>query len=248
MELGEEIAVRETKTVYRSGDRTIKLFVEGYSKPDILNEALNLARVEEANLNIPRLLEVSMVDNRWGIAIEHIEGKSMADLMKENPDKKDEYLNQFVDIQLKVLFTEAPAMLNKLKEKFSRKIKSTDLSDTLKYELSTRLDGMPNHNYLCHGDFNPSNVIIKENGEAYIIDWAHVTVGNRSADAATTYLEFCLDGDKELAEKYLNLFTEKSGIPKTNIQRWIPIVAASQLANGKEQEFLRHWIDVMDYE
>ena len=48
----------------------------------------------------------------------------------------------------------------------------------------------------------------------------------------------------------LDLFSEKSGITKANIQRWIPIVAATQMTKGKEeeQEFLSNWINVVDYE
>ena len=40
------------------------------------------------------------------------------------------------------------------------------------------------------------------------------------------------------------------GISKANIQRWIPIVAATQMTKGKEeeQEFLSNWINVVDYE
>ena len=50
------IAERKTKTVYRDGDKTIKLFVENYSKADILNEALIQSRVEEnTDLKISRL-------------------------------------------------------------------------------------------------------------------------------------------------------------------------------------------------
>ena len=60
---------------------------------------------------------------------------------------------------------------------------------------------MPEYNQICHGDFNPSNIVIKEDGTAYIIDWAHVTVGNCSADAARTYLLFNLDGKKEEADE-----------------------------------------------
>ena len=55
MELNLEnpIMERKTKTVYRDNDKTIKLFVENYSKGNILNEALNQARVEEGtDLNI----------------------------------------------------------------------------------------------------------------------------------------------------------------------------------------------------
>ena len=45
------------------------------------------------------------------------------------------------------------------------------------------------------------------------------------------------------------MFAEESGIEKQNIQRWIPIVAASQLSKGNEveREFLMKWIDVIEY-
>lgn len=250
MNLENPIAHRSTKTVYRDGDKTIKLFVEGYPKPSILNEALNLARVEDVGLNIPKLVEVTTHENRWAIVTEHIEGESLETLMKRNPEKMDEYLNLFVSIQLEILSKPAPAMLNKIKEKMKNKIASAELSDTIKYDLSTRLEGIPNHYKLCHGDFVPSNVIIKEDGSHYIIDWAHVTQGNASADAARTFLIFSLHGQTELAEKYLNLFSEKSGIEKRFIQKWVPIVAASQLSKGnvEERDFLHHWVDVIEFQ
>ena len=249
MELGKVIAVRNTKTVYRSEDKTIKLFIENYPKPSILNEALNLARVEEVDLNIPKLKEVTTIDGKWAIVSEYVEGKSLEILINENPDKKDEYMNMFVDLQLKVLSHSAPVMLNKLKEKMKRKIAGADLSDNIKFELNIRLESMPTHSKLCHGDFNPSNVIVRDDGELFIIDWAHVTAGNASADAARTYLVFWLNGKIDDAEKYLEMFSEKSGIEKRLIQKWIPIVAASQLSKGNEteREFLMQWIDVIEY-
>ena len=244
----EVIAERKTKTVYRDDGRTIKLFMENYPKSNILNEALNQARVEETGLNIPKLLEVTKMENRWALVSEHIEGKSLEELIKENPERKAEYMDMFIDIQLNILSKTAP-MLNKLKDKMKRKIAETDLSDTIKYDLNTRLESMPRHNKICHGDFNPSNVIIKEDGTAYVIDWAHVTQGNSSADVARTYLLFHLDGKKEEAEEYLNKFSEKSGIEKRYIQSWIPIVAAAHLSKASEEErkFLMNWIDVVDY-
>ena len=79
---------------------------------------------------------------------------------------------------------------------------------------------MPKHNKVCHGDFNPSNIIITEDGTPYIIDWAHATQGNASADVARTYLLFCLEGKQDVADKYLNLFCEKSGTEKKYVQKW----------------------------
>ena len=249
MKLDKVIAVRTSKTVYKDGDRAIKVFDADYKKSDILNEALNQARVEETGLPIPKLLEVGVIDGKWAIVSEFIKGKTLARLMDENPDKIDEYMNLFVDIQLDIHSRKAP-LLNKLKDKMNRKISETDLDATTRYELHTRLEGMPKHNKVCHGDFRPSNVIVGEDGVNYIIDWAHATQGNASADAARTYLVFYLKGEEELAEKYLDLFCQKSDTAKQYVQKWIPIVAASQLVKGKknEREFLLHWIDVVDYQ
>lgn len=249
--LDNPIAERKTKTVYRDNDKTIKLFVENYSKADILNEALNQARVEEGTtLNVPKLIEVTKIDNRWALVSEHIEGTPLNKLMEEHPEKEDEYLQLFIDTQMKILSNSVP-LLNRIKDKFRRKLSNTtNIEENVKYELMQRLEGMKNHTKLCHGDFNPSNIIIKENGDIYIIDWSHVTQGNASADVARTFLLFSIEGKNELAEKYINLFSEKSGISKANIQRWIPIVAATQMTKGKddEQEFLSKWINVVDYE
>lgn len=249
MKTDKVIAVRNTKTVYRDGDNVIKLFDEHYSKADILNEALNQARVEETGLNIPKLNEVTKVNGRWAIVMDYIAGKTLQQLMDENPDKIDEYLELFVNLQMEVHSKRAP-LLNKLKDKMNRKISAADLNATIRYDLHTRLEAMPKHNKVCHGDFNPSNIIIAADGTPYIIDWSHATQGNASADAARTYLLFWLAGDINLAEKYLNLFCLKSDTAKQYVQKWIPIVAASQLVKGKkeEREFLLHWVDVVDYE
>ncbi len=251
MELGEIIAERKTKTVYKIDGKTVKLFVENYSKASILNEALNQARVEEGtDLSIPKLLSVTQIENRWAIISEHIEGTPLNKLMEENPERMDEYLNLFVEIQLEVLSKRVP-LLTPIKDKFRRKLtEATNINENIRYELLQRLEGMKNHTKVCHGDFNPSNIVIKGDGSYAILDWAHVTQGNASADSARTFLLFSMQGQNEIAEKYLNLFSAKSGIEKSNIQRWIPIVAATQMTKGKEdeQEFLSKWIDIVDFQ
>ena len=97
MKLDRVIAVRNNKTIYRDGDKCVKVFNAEYSKADVLNEALNQSRIEETGLNIPKILEVTMVDGKWAIVSEFIKGKTLAQLMEENEDKRDEYLELFVD-------------------------------------------------------------------------------------------------------------------------------------------------------
>lgn len=249
MKLDRVIAVRNAKTIYRDGENCIKVFDADYSKADILNEALNQARVEETGLNIPKIIEVGKIDGKWAIVSDYIKGKTLAQIMAEDPDNLDKYLEEFVDLQIKVQSKTCP-LLNKLKDKMNRKIGQADLDATTRYDLRTRLEAMPKHNKLCHGDFNPSNIIIAEDGTPYIIDWSHATQGNASADAARTYLLFCLSGDEATAKKYLELFCKKSNTARQYVQKWMPIVAASQSVKGneKEREFLLSWVDVVDYE
>lgn len=249
MTLNNPIAERPTKTVYRDGDVVIKLFVEGYSKADILNEALNHARAEETGLPVPKILEVTKIDGRWAIVIEYIEGKTLGELIAENPDKKQEYLEMFVNIQMEILSKSSPLM-TELKYKMRKKISSCGLDATTRYELQTRLESMHTHTKVCHGDFVPSNVIITAEGKPYIIDWAHATQGNGAADAARTYLMFCLKGDEKTAKEYLELFCKKTDTAIQYVQSWLPIVAASQLVKGKEEEkeILNKWASVCDYQ
>ena len=249
MKLDNVISVRLHKTIYRDGDKCIKVFDSDYSKADVLNEALNQARIEETGLNIPKFLEVTMIDGKWAIVLEYIEGKTLAELMEEDSENLDKYLELFVDLQLEVQ-SKTCGQLLKLKDKMNRKISESTLDATTRYELHTRLEGMPKHKKVCHGDFNPSNIIVAEDGTPYILDWSHATQGNASADVARTYLLFCLNGNDDIAKRYLDLFCKKSNTAKQYVQKWMPIVAASQSVKGNdhEREFLLSWVDVVDYE
>ena len=250
MKLDNVIYETKNKKIYRDGDLAIKVFDENFSKAAVLNEALNQARVEEIEgINTPKLHEVTVIDGKWAIVTDYIEGETLQSLMEKDPDKLDEYLNLFVNLQIEILSKRSP-LLTSLRNKMQRKISESELDATTRYELHTRINGMKKHNKVCHGDFVPSNIIITPDGTPYIIDWAHVTQGNGAADAARTYLMMNLKGRIELAEKYLNLYCSKTDTAKQLIQNWMPIVAASQSVKGipEERDLLMKWASVADYE
>ena len=237
------------KKLYRDGNKLIKSFDESYSKAGILNEALNQARVEETNLNIPKVLGVEVIDGKWSLIWEFIEGDTLEELMQREPDKRDEYLEYFVDLQIRMSKEKVP-LLGHLRDKMHAKISASAFPATVRYDLHVRLDSLPRHKKLCHGDFQPSNVIITKDGTPYIIDWSHATQGNGSADAARTYLIFKLQKKDEMAEKYLRLFCQKTDTAIQYVQRILPIVAASQSVKNKpgEAEFLASWVNVCDWQ
>ena len=245
MNLDRIIAVRNNKTVFRDGDRVIKVFDNDFTKADVLNEALNQALVEETGLHIPAILEVSRIDGRWAIVSEYIKGKNLAQLIADDSGK---WLDVMAALHCEVASKSVPA-LPKLNDKLHRKICASLLPATARYDIHNRLDAMPKHASLCHGDFNPSNITITPDGTPYILDWSHATQGNASADAARTYLLFALK-DKTVADKYLDLFCKKSDTAKQYVQQWLPIVAASQLVKHRpeEEDFLKTWINVIDYQ
>ena len=249
MKLDNIIAIRPNKTIYRDGDRCIKVFNEDFSKTDVLNEALNQARMENLGLNIPKIHEVTMIDGKWAIVSDYVEGETLSKMMARDPEGARGYVEIMVDVQM-TIHSKVCRELTRLKDKMYRKIGESGLDDNISYDLRTRLEGMPKHRKLLHGDLCPSNIIITPDGTPYVIDWAHATRGNASADVARSYLTFLLRGEKENAEYYLSLFCEKSGTDKRYVQSWMPIVAASQLVKGKaeERDLLLSWTNVIDWQ
>ena len=97
MNLEKIIAIRNAKTIYCDENNCVKVFNKEYSKADILNEALNQARVEELPINVPKIKEVTMIDGKWAIITEYIKGYTLLQLMEKYPEKKDQYLERHLN-------------------------------------------------------------------------------------------------------------------------------------------------------
>ena len=215
-----ELVRRGNKVVYDLGDKIVKVFNETKPVSDVFNEALNLARINECGIRSPKALEVSQLENAngWALVTEKVPGTT--------------------------------PLLNRQRDKYARMIDSLDqLNATTRYNLQERLDGMTKEFKVCHGDFNPSNVIVGDDGQLYVCDWAHATQGSPAADVATTYLLFALNS-KDQAEAYLELYCDRADMPMQVVRQWTSIVAASELARKRNvnDEFLKNWIDVVDYQ
>lgn len=245
------IGIRENKIFYRDGDIFVKAFDESFTLSNILNEAVNQTRVFESGIRCPEILEISREHGYWQIQQELIEGETLGAKFKRasSDEERSQLLERFVDIQIDLFSHEVP-LLNDLHTKMKRYIDQSNYNATIRYELHNRLQGMPKHKKLCHGDFNPSNIILTEDDQAYVLDWSHATSGNASADAALTYMLFALENKQDIADLYINLFCEKTDTARQYVNQWMPIVAAAQSTRKKpeEKEFLARWVDVMEFQ
>lgn len=247
------ISEKSTKSVYLDGDKVMKVFAPEYSKTDVLYEALNTARVEDTGLDIPKIISVSVEEGKWVITSELASGKTLTQLIKEHPENLDSYIEAMVDYQIAFNKRSNPLLL-KLKDKLIRQINSLEMDSNIKYELSTRLESLPKHNKLCHGDYCPDNIIVQTDDKNQItsitaVDWVHATQGNASADVANTYLMLKLV-DEAFAEKYITAFCKKTNTDRRYVNSWMPIVAAARLTknNPEEKELLESMVDICDYQ
>lgn len=246
----ELISVNGAKKVYRDGDKVYKVFEKGFPKDEVLHEAFINARIEMIDgIRIPKILSIYEDENgQWVLEKEYVEGETLLELMKAHPEKVDQYVEQMVDLQMYIFSKKAP-LLQKMKDKITYQINTLDTIDaSTRYELLTRLESMPKHYKLCHGDFRPSNIIVDKDGQLHLIDWVHATQGNASGDVARTYMILQLL-DQEIAHKYYDNFCRKTKTDKSYVNKWLPIVAAAQLTKEREEEkeILESWLNICDH-
>lgn len=249
MKLKNLISDGDKVRVYECDGKCVKVFKDPREpKSVVLYEAITHSRVEETGYaKIPEFEEIRKIDGNYAIVYSFAEGKTLEALMREEPDRCGEYLEMMADIQVEINSL-LSGKLSRLKDYLNRSIDGLDMIDDVKkYELLTRLNKMPPHSKLCHGDLSPDNIIVGKNG-TFVVDWLKAKQGNASADVAKTYLNFCLKHHTEWAERYLKIYCSKNNIDVGYIREWLPIVAAAQLKFKKpeEREVLLTWIDMMD--
>ena len=247
---GSVLLERADKVILRDKDSVLKIFGPSYKVSLILNEAMNEARAAETGLPVAKVIEVMKLRDHWCIRREWVEGETLADVMDKDRKNLQKYLRQFVAIQCEI-FRKTSDRMGNLADKLDKQISASPLPKETRYDLHMKLQSFPRGKALCHGDFNPTNVIITPNGEWRVIDWSHVRLGDPLADVARTYLLFWLSGHVAAAEKYMALACEALKAKVSDVQKWLPIVAAAESAkeqSAKNHELLLHWASVVDYE
>lgn len=241
---------RAHKVVVKDKGTVLKIFDQEYKVSAILNEAMNEARAAETGLPVAKVLEVLKLRDHWCIRREWVEGDTLADVMLKDKKNTAKYLKQFVAIQCEI-FSKTSERMGNLNDKLDKLISASPLPKETRYDLHVKLQSMPRGKSLCHGDFNPTNVIITPKGDWRVIDWSHVRLGDPLADVAHTYLLLWLSGYMASAEKYMNLACDALNAKVSDVQKWLPIVAAAASAkfhDPKNLDLLTHWASVVDYE
>ncbi|MGH0777436.1 aminoglycoside phosphotransferase family protein [Bacillus cereus] len=228
MNLGNQIAKGNTANIYLYEKKVIKLFNEYLPDTESMNEAKKQKYAYSCGLPVPNVFEVTKIQNRQAIIMEYVKGDSIGDLLLNNLNEAERYINICVNEQKKI---HAICMntdeIESMRVRLERQIKSVHkVDEKQKGKILDKLYSIKFEPRLCHGDFHPFNLILN-NKKANIIDWVDASAGDLRADVFRTYLLYS-QYSVELAEMYLQIYCSNTDLTRDEIFQWAPIISVAR--------------------
>ncbi|XXM72512.1 phosphotransferase family protein [Lysinibacillus sphaericus] len=235
MNLGIPIASGNTAKIFLHEDKIIKVYNERLPCGEAVYEADKQKLAYSAGLLVPKIIDVKKIDGKQAVIMEYVKGKTLGELILDFSGDAGYYMDLSVDIQLTIHSMKLDT-LEPMKKKLANQINGAgELSQRLKGVLIQRLNEITSEKRLCHGDFHLNNLIMAEDGSVTIIDWVDSSSGDIRADVYRSYLLYS-QVSLELAELYLKLYCQKSGLSEEEIFLWAPIVAGARLSENVSTE------------
>lgn len=171
-----------------NADTVIKVYHPGTSI-DVINREQDMARLAfQSGIPTAIAYDVVTTGERYGIVFEMLAAKMLNDVIKENPDRFDEYAHKYTDTMRS--FHEFDGDISgflKTKEIYLSYI--DDLGDWYTEDeigkLRWLVESIPDRETLIHGDYHPHNIMVLDD-ELIIIDMGDVSVGHSIFDFLST--------------------------------------------------------------
>ncbi|MFJ8067122.1 phosphotransferase family protein [Psychrobacillus sp. NPDC096426] len=244
LNLKSPIAIGNTAKIYLCENKIIKIFNDYLPVSESLYEANKQKLAYLFGLAVPKILDVTEINGKQALIMEYIKGRTIGDLLDENMEQAEYYMSTSIGIQQKIHMV-VPDSLEPMTEKLRRQIElAPQLDERHKSTLLKKLESMTFEKRLCHGDFHLNNLIMSDN-EVKIIDWVDASAGDIRADIYRTYLLYS-QFSMELANMYLRLYCEKSGLSREEIFQWAPIIAAARLSENVSSEKTERLMDIIN--
>lgn len=190
-----------------------EIVVKVYRNANALNEIKRERQLARTALilGIPTAIpfDVVRVGDSYGSVFELLNAKSFSKLIAAEPENKDKYITEFVDLLKRIHSTEvSPEDMEDMKAVAIGWAEF--LADYLPREQSDKLlaliRAVPDRHTMIHGDYHTNNVEM-QNGEVLLIDMDTLSYGHPVFELASMFLGFVGFGELNLAsvEKFMKL-------------------------------------------
>ncbi|MCI6717144.1 MAG: anti-sigma factor antagonist [Bacilli bacterium] len=157
---------------YRIDDETIIKLYYGNTDISVIEHEKALSK-KAFVMGIPTAISYDIVeaDGRIGVVYELIKSKTLAELMRTDPDNLDKYIKMYADIckSIHAIHTDDPDIPS-FKDLNKEGIKLvTGITDEERDLLNKFVDMIPDGNSCIHGDLNVNNIMVQD-GECCLID------------------------------------------------------------------------------
>lgn len=190
-----------------------EIVVKVYRNANALNEIKRERQLARTALilGIPTAIpfDVVRVGDSYGSVFELLNAKSFSKLIAAEPENKDKYITEFVDLLKRIHSTEvSPEDMEDMKAVAIGWAEF--LADYLPREQSEKLlaliRAVPDRHTMIHGDYHTNNVEM-QNGEVLLIDMDTLSYGHPVFELASMFLGFVGFGELNPAsvEKFMKL-------------------------------------------
>ena len=179
--------------VYRIDKDTIIKVLKFTTDVKDVERELNLAR-EAFILGIPTAIsfDVVRVGDKLGVRFEMLDAASLRDLIRDNPDKLEEYITKYASLLRKINSTEAndPALPKCEKSWLDKLDFVKEYLDESSYKKArSLLETIPEKNTFVHGDCHIKNIMVQDD-ELFLIDMDTLSTGNPIFELAAVYCTY----------------------------------------------------------
>lgn len=222
-------------------DRVLKLFRKGIPFEFVEREYEVTKLISSDLKNVPRVFDIVLYKELYGIIYERIKGKDMIKEMLSNLHKIKTYSKSLAMLHSSIHRINTNIQRS-VKEKLHADIDSVkELSKLEKKKIKSYLDSLPEGNCLCHFDFHPGNVMVQDKS-LFVIDWMTVCIGDPNADVARTtilmqfgeipninhFIKMVIHiFEKRISNFYYEEYKRLTGVSDLEVEQWkLPIAAA----------------------
>jgi Ser/Thr protein kinase RdoA (MazF antagonist) len=239
---------READVYAWGGDAVVKVYRPGYLGHRA--EAAALATLDGHDV-APSLIDAVDCDGRTGLVLERLSGSDMLSLLQRQPWRLLALARALADAHLIINGIHAPADLPNLRPVLVARIEDAGLPPPLRDHAVRVLDGLPDGDRLCHGDYHPGNVLVAAD-RVGVIDWANAARGPPAADHARTMLllrwadplpgtppiarALMAAGRSAFGQSYARTYLRGTPRPLPQVDSWLVVHAAARLAEGLKVE------------